>query len=154
MKKLMTLTMAVGIALGLSGVVQAQAPSGGPCPANLPLGTWTANANGFQGTLWIGAIDAAGNITVGTITLAGGGVDHIRGFWTASACKITFMRVDGASFNPANALTIQAFTGYVYPALTTNPYGLKKMAGYLEAFSPVSGGGAARHVFGWDAYRY
>ena len=96
MKKTLTmLVLALAISVSVPGIAQAQ-----PCGAFLPNGLWNVNANGFQGTLLIN-VDAAGNVG-GNINLIGGGVDAIRGFWTPSGCKITFLRVDGNTFNPAN----------------------------------------------------
>jgi hypothetical protein len=145
--------IALGLMLLIPASVDAQAPSSGPCTWYFPQGTWNITANGRQGTLFV-TVDTSGNIG-GTITLTGdGGVDTIRGFFNASACKLTFLRIDGPSATAANPTTIQAYTGYVYPALATNPYGQKRLAGSFETFSPAGGGTAARSVFGWDALRY
>jgi hypothetical protein len=151
MKKTLTMMiLALAMSLGVPGNAQAQAPSFGPCPTFLPNGFWNVNANGFQGSLFID-VDAGGNVT-GSINLSGDGVDTIRGFWTASACKITFLRVDGNTFNPANALNTQAYTGYLYPLLSSSPNGAKFMAGHFQATS-LNGGAAARHIYGWHASR-
>jgi hypothetical protein len=144
---------AFAFALWIPTALQAQAPPSGPCAFNFPLGTWNMSANGNQGSLYIAAVDSAGNIS-GTMTLTGGGTDAIGGFFNAAACRLTFFRVDGTGTTAAAAKTLQAYTGYVYPALASNPYGQKRLAGSFETFSPVAGGTAARSVFGWDAYRY
>src|SRR5262245_43697593 len=109
--KLTMLMVALGVSFALPGIAQAQ------CAAFLPNGFWAVNANGYQGNMFIN-VDAAGNVT-GNITFVGD-TDAIRGFWTASACKITFIRVDGNTFNPANALATQSYTGYFYPLLASD----------------------------------
>src|SRR4051812_22420404 len=102
--------LAFAFVLAAPDALRAEAaPASGPCPATLPIGVWTIVANGHQGTLNIpvGGIDAAGNLT-GTMTLVADGVDAIRGFWTPSSCRITFVRTDG--LNPlvvANSAFVQ-----------------------------------------------
>ena len=139
----------------MAGTGYAQAPASGPCPAALPVGSWTLSANGHQGTLNVTAMNVAtGEITGGFLSLTGGVVDHIRGFWTASACRITFIRFTGNNVALQNATVMQTYTGYAYPASSGNPFGQKRLAGEFQTFSPNAGGSSARNVFGWDAFKY
>jgi hypothetical protein len=141
------------IALGLMLLIPPSADAqAGPCTLFFPQGTWNITAHGHQGTLFV-TVDTSG-IIGGTMTLPGdGGVDTIRGFFDARACKLTFLRIDGPSATAGNPSTIQAYTGYVYPALASNPSGQQRLAGSFEMFSPAAGGTAPRSVFGWHAFR-
>ena len=145
-------TFALTAMLSIPAAVHAQALASGPCAWSVAQGTWTITANGNQGSLYI-FVDSVGNLS-GTMTLTGAGTDAIRGFFNAGACKLTFFRVDGTNVTAANVTTVQTYTGHVYPALASNPYGQKRLAGSFETFSPAAGGTAARSVYGWDAYRY
>lgn len=139
----------------MAGTGYAQAPAFGPCPPGLPLGVWTFSGNGHQGTLNVTTmIPATGQITGGFLALAGGVVDHIRGFWNASSCRITFIRFRGNNVAVQNATAMQTYTGYAYPASAGNPLGQKRLAGEFQTFSPNAGGTSARSVFGWDAFKF
>jgi hypothetical protein len=136
----------------MSGALHAQAPSYGPCGATFPLGSWTIDANGHQGTLYITGVNSG--VVTGTMVLVGESASAIRGFWNAAACRLTFVRIPGTNVVSANPTLIQAYTGYAYPVLHTNPNGAKRMAGNFDTFSNGAGGLPTRSTFGWDANRY
>ena len=130
--------------------LRAQAPSSGPCPANVVVGAWQLNANGSWAKMNIN-VDALGNLQ-GTLTFPNGVIDHIRGFWTASSCRVMFYRTILGSPTSVNPNNLQIFTGHVFPYVSTNPNGTRTMAGTFEAFQGT-GGTSGRNVFGWFAYR-
>jgi hypothetical protein len=129
---------AIAVAMLLMAVVLQW--GGGPAHAagTLPLGTWTINGNGSQGTLSITAVDATGKLT-GTVY-----GQTISGFWDEASQSITFMRQVGTT-----SATVQVFTGYLFSNCASNTC-TYTLAGSFMAFTPT-GGTAARHEFGWYA---
>ena len=58
-------------------------------PLNLPVGDWTVNGNGYQGTLHISGVDCLGVIQPGS-TIYG---QQIVGFYDSTSARINFIRV-------------------------------------------------------------
>jgi|SRR5919108_2789899 hypothetical protein len=108
---------------------------------SLHIGSWSINANGFEGELKVTAIDAQGN-------LSGTGFDNeILGFWDETSQKITFMRLE----DPSNPSTFQIYTGYQFSNPLPDQDGLiHTLAGSFEGFKGT-GGTAQRSVIGWFA---
>jgi hypothetical protein len=109
-----------------------------------PIGTWSINANGFSGLLTID-ISATGDVT-GKFN-----DDPIGGFWSESCQRLMFYRVTNGFTSSTPPQYIQVFTGYQFPANTTQPTGSQRLAGFFEAFSGT-GATATRNVFGWYAF--
>lgn len=139
------------LALAVSRGAHAQVPTSGACPANAILGTWNFNSNGHQGAMNVLTLNAAGQIT-GNVTFPGNVVQQIRGFWSASQCKVFFYRAIGGTPTSTPPENIQIYSGYMYPYSSSNIYGPRRIAGYFEAFWGT-GGRADRHLFAWDASR-
>jgi hypothetical protein len=102
---------------------------------SLPTGSWSIDANGFQGTLSIDSVDDNGNVKGSAYG------NPIQGFWDEIAQKLSFTR----TINPADPSTLQIFTGYMFQS-----GGSFTVAGSFQAFS---GAGAVptRSVLGWYA---
>jgi hypothetical protein len=132
----------LGLIASLAATITAHAQS--------PAGLWQTNTNGYSGTMML-SVDTAGNVTG---WIQGAGIyNPVKGFWNATARKLTIYRtIDGTVANtPPERL--QTFTGYMFPASVSQPAGVQQLAGYFEAFAGT-GGSAPRNVFGWYAVKY
>jgi hypothetical protein len=110
--------------------------------AELPLGDWNIDGNGFPGVLHISAVSPQGTLT-GTVY-----GQPILGTWDGAANRIVFMRV----INRARPDTFQIFTGYLFgdrvrPVDITRTFTL---TGSFQAFAGT-GASAQVNVFGWFA---
>lgn len=106
------------------------------------IGTWELNANGYNGTLEIPNIDAAGRLVGATVF-----GNNIIGFWDEEAKKITFLRSTKVGDHSAD----QIFTGYYFTSGPEGPYkSVNYLTGSFEAFEGA-GGTANRVLFGWFA---
>ncbi|HEX4770043.1 MAG TPA: hypothetical protein VH351_04375 [Bryobacteraceae bacterium] len=110
-----------------------------------PNGTWAFDGNGYSGTLVI-TVDSANNLS-GNSNLAG---DKIIGFWSESAQRLMFCRVNGSTNLGTPPSNVQVFTAYQFPVNAAQPTGAQRLAGTFEAFSGT-GATASRNVFGWYA---
>ncbi len=114
-------------------------------PPPLPTGCWNVNANGYQGLLCIPSIQADGSF-VGSMVFAGYS-NVITGLWSSGAQQISFLRLG----IPANPLSYQSYTGFLFPADASNPSGPQVLAGSFSAYGPSGGGVQSRNLFGWTA---
>jgi len=111
------------------------------------VGTWSADNNGFTGTIVITSQDPNGNI-VGT---AFG--NPIKGFYSGTTNKVRFWRavgganVNGSASTVATADNIQIYTGYLF---THGSY--TYMAGTFESFAGT-GAPAFKPDYGWYAWK-
>jgi hypothetical protein len=111
-----------------------------------PIGSWAFDGNGYTGTLIIKNVDGAGNVSG---NLAG---DTIIGFWSESAQRLMFCRVNGNVNLGTPPSNIQVFTAYQFPVNVAQPTGPQRLAGTFEAFGGT-GATASRNVFGWYAFK-
>ena len=133
----LTLVLPPGFGLDSGSPAQASAP--------LPLGCWTLNANGTQGSLCIPSLQADGSF-VGSMMFAGYS-NVITGLWSSGAQQISFLRLGV----PSNPLTYQSFTGFLFPADASNPSGSQVLAGSFSVFGPAGGSSQSRNFYGWTA---
>jgi hypothetical protein len=88
---LRVLALVIGLAISLGLADQAS--------AGLPTGTWTINANGYEGQLIISSVGPNGQLS-GSIF-----GNLMQGFWNDVSKTITFMRIS----DPINQSTIQIY---------------------------------------------
>ncbi|SRR5258708_30096251 len=103
----------------------------------LQSGTWSINANGFQGTLILGNPDLNGNVQGFCLDVV-----FQNGFWNEAEQKLTFIRQVGSRND-----SIQIFTGFQFATNSTPNYYL---AGWFEFFAGT-GGNAPNSIAGWRA---
>ena len=109
------------------------------------VGTWTANNNGFTGTILVSSWDGV-NIT-GT---AFG--NPIKGFYNTTTNKVRFWRAVGVSGSgtastAATADNIQIYTGYLFGCGNS-----QCMAGTFESFAGTQAT-ALKPDYGWYAWK-
>jgi len=136
MKTIQRLALGTAIAFAMTIAAHATDPISG---------TWTANNNGFTGTIvvhWDG---------IGTITGTVFG-NPMKGFYSATTNKVRFWRaagganVDGTASTVATADSIQIYTGYLFPCGS-----YQCMAGTYESFAGT-GATAVKPDYGWYAW--
>jgi hypothetical protein len=109
-----------------------------------PVGTWSANSNGYGPGAMVLSVDAAGNVT---------GTFHgnpVKGFWSESASRLVFYRAIGGNTASSPPDLIQIYTGHMFPCSVSAPAGAQCIEGTFQAFQGT-GATAPRNVFGWYA---
>jgi hypothetical protein len=136
MKTIQRFAFGTAIAFVMSIAAQAACPSGSS--------TWTANNNGFTGTIVM-------NVVGTTLTGTAFG-NPMKGFCDSTTNKVRFWRAVGVSGTGSSATVatvdnIQIYTGYLFPCGT-----LQCMAGTYESFAGT-GATSLKPDYGWYAWK-